>query len=154
MICDVLDTVPSKGRHVTPALHSFASQLEKRGLNPELRFMPGPPARITIPAKNTATGGVLVYDDSCDVTVELQGKHHSHFSTPREAADFVADLITERIGVTVDYLGDRCIGSSDFQLEKEGFTVEALRNSPTGLTGGNVRSERFLWSGPVDTKRT
>lgn len=138
---------------VTPALDAFASHLEKRGLSPELRFASDPPARIAIPAKNTATGGIVIFDGTNELTVELEGKHHSHFSTPQEAADFVADIITQRVCVTVDYMGGRCIGSSYFQLDEEGVTVETLPNSLVGLKGGSIRSERFLWSGPVDPSR-
>lgn len=139
---------------MTPALQAFVSHLEKRGLNAGLRFIPGPPAQIAIPACNSATGGFHVFDEGHEFTVELEGKHHSHFPTPQEAADFVADFITERACVTVDYIGDRCVGSSRFQLEQEGVTTETLRNSLIGLKGGNIRSERFLWSGPVDMNQT
>ena len=139
---------------MTPALRSVLSQLKKRGVTADLHFVADSPARLAIPPKNAATGGITVYDEPHELTVELEGKHHSHFQTPEEAANFVADIITERVCVTVDYLGDRCIGSSHFQLDQEGVTRESLRNSLTGLRGGNIRSERFLWSGPVDEKRT
>lgn len=139
---------------VTPTLESVSSQLEKRGVTADLRFIAGPPARIVVPPKNDATGGITVYDESHELTVELGGKHHSHFQTPEEAADLVADIINERVCVTVDYLGDRCIGSSHFYLDQQGVRRETLRDSLTGLRGGNIRSERFLWSGPVDEQRT
>ena len=138
---------------VTPALDAFVTHLEKRGLSLELLFASDPPARIAIPAKDTATGGIVIFDETHELTVELEGKHHSHFTTPQAAADFVADIVTQRVCVAVDYMGGRCIGSSYFQLDEEGVTVDTLRDSLVGLKGGSIRSERFLWSGPVDTSR-
>ena len=137
---------------VTPALQSVSSRLRQRGVNVDLCFVTGSPARLAIPPLNDATGGITVYDEPHELTVELDGKHHSHFKTPEEAADFVADIITEQVCVTVDYLGDRCLGSSHFRLDQEGVTRETLRDSLVGLRGGNIRSERFLWSGPVNEK--
>lgn len=139
---------------MTPTLQALSSRLKNLGVIAELRFVAGPPAQLTIPARNPATGRITIYDEPHELTVELEGKHHSHFQTPEEAADFVAGIITERVCVTVDYLGDRCIGSSHFQLDQQGVTRETLRDSLAGLRGGNIRSERYLWSGPVHEKRT
>src|SRR6056297_1149386 len=131
---------------LTPALRSVAAQLTNLGIIADLEFVADSPARLSIPPKNAATGGIAVYDEPHELTVALEGKHHSHFQTPEEAADFVADIINERVCVTVDYLGDRCIGSSHFKLDQHGVTRETLRDSLTGIRGGNIRSERFLWS--------
>lgn len=139
---------------MTPTLQSVLSRLKTRGVIVEVRFVAGPPAQLTVPPENAETGGITIFDEPDELTVELEGKHHSHFQTPHEAADFVADIIAERVCVTVDYLGDRCIGSSHFRLDHEGVARETLRDSLAGLRGGNIRSERFLWSGPVSEKRT
>jgi len=61
---------------------------------------------------------------------------------------------TDRVCVAVHYLGDQCIGSSHFCLDQEGVTPETLRDSLAGLQGDNIRSERFLWSGPGDEIQT
>lgn len=139
---------------MTPKLETVSSRLKTLCVIAEIRFSAGPPAQLTIPPENAATGGITVYDEPHELTVELAGKHHSHFQSPHDAADFVADIISERVCVTVDYLGDRCIGSSHFRLDHEDVTRETLRDSLAGLRLGNIRSERFLWSGPVNEKRT
>ena len=139
---------------MTPALQSVSSRLTKHSMNVDFKFILGPPAQISIPAKNDETGGITVFDEPDELTVEIEGKHHSHFLTPEEAADFVADIINERVCLTVDYLNDRCIGSSYFHLDREGVTAETLRNSLIGKRGGNIRTERFLWSGPIIEKQT
>lgn len=90
-----------------------------------------------------------MYDESDELTVEIGRLYHSHFTLPGDAAKFVASLIADRICVTLDFIGDRCIGSSAFALDAEGATPGSLRDTGIGLKGGNIRSERYLWSGPV-----
>lgn len=139
---------------MTPALKQFAAHLTSLGVDTELAFTAGAPATLSLPEEHAEVGPLTVYDEPNELTVEVGRLHHSHFATPREAADFVADLIAGRICVTVDFLGDRCIGSSYFALDAKGTRAETLRDTALGLKGGTIRSLRYLWSGPVPAKQT
>ena len=66
-----------------------------------------------------------------------------------DAARFVYALMSDGVCVTVDYLDGRCVGSSHFFLDAENLTPDTVGRSQTGIRGGNIRTERFIWSGPV-----
>jgi len=139
---------------MTPALQQFAEQLQLLGVDANLQIVPGFPASLLIPAKHADVGPVTVYDEPDELTVEIGQLHHSHFASPGEAASFVANVIADRICVTVDFLGERCIGSSYFHIEGSGAGAETIRNSLLGLKGGHIRSDRYLWSGPIPETST
>ena len=108
---------------------------------------------------------MLSVDDNGDeLTLELGKKHHTHFpgysydgdsderrlaAAANDAAQFAIDVINDRVCFTVDYLDDRCIGSSHFYLDAENTTADTVRDSSAGVRGGNIRSDRFLWSTPL-----
>lgn len=138
---------------MTPALQQFATHLGSSGVDVDLTFAAGPPATLVLPARHPNVGAITVYDKGEELTVEIGRLHHSHFTIPSEAATFVANFIADRICVTVDFLGDRCLGSSDFALDSEGASAERLADTQLGLRGGNIRSQRYLWSGPIAEKQ-
>jgi hypothetical protein len=126
-------------------------------------------AALTLPAKCELVGPLVVSDDDVELTVVIGTLHHTHFSAwncrgdsesvkmlevAQNAAAFVADVLMDRVCFTIDYSDKRCIGSSHFYLDAENATVETLRESIFGLRGGNIRTERFLWTGPITEKRS
>ena len=155
---------------MTPALERFASHLltlSDSGLAPT--FDAGPPPTLRIPARHPDVGGITIFDEPAELTIEVGDKHHTHFSgnhfdanteterlelACRAAAEFVADLIADRICVTVDFLGERCIGSSHLYLDSENTSSDAIRDTMIGIKGGNIRSKRYLWSAPIPEKQT
>jgi hypothetical protein len=138
---------------MTPALQQFADRLRLLGVDANPTFAAGPPATLSIPAKHADVGPINVYDEPDELTVEIGRLHHSHFAFPSEAAKFVAEVLADRICVTVDFLGDRCMGSSYFRVDGADPGAdpgaETWRNSPLGLKGGHIRSKCYLWSGPL-----
>lgn len=139
---------------MTPALQQFADSLRSLGADAKLTFAAGPPATLLIPARHADVGPITVFDEPEELTVEIGRLHHSHFAEPSEAAKLVADVLADRICVTIDFVGERCIGSSYFHVDGANSTVETLRDSPLGLKGGHIRSDRYLWSGPILRKPT
>jgi hypothetical protein len=65
------------------------------------------------------------------------------------AADYVDRILREQIGVAVHYDDRGCIGAALIFLDEHGLTPENLEHSNVGVCGGLIRTERFLWSGPV-----
>lgn len=65
------------------------------------------------------------------------------------AAEYVARILALQIGVAVHYRGQTCISASLIYLDDDGVDASSLAASSLGLYGGNVRTERFLWTGPV-----
>jgi hypothetical protein len=117
---------------MTSTLKSFVTRLEAlRGASISIKFADGPPLSATIPAKNENVGDMVIYDDGDELTVEIGHKHHTHISSytyesypaadrldmvARDAAEFVDDVMRDRVCITVDFRGDRCIGSSHYYL--------------------------------------
>ncbi|WP_404304975.1 hypothetical protein [Neorhodopirellula lusitana] len=120
-----------------------------------------PNHRLTLDMAEGLLNPIVVHDDGNELTVDLGKSHHTHFHGSRypygpdipgaaaDAVQFVRAVISNGVCVTVDYLDGRCIGSSHFFLDIEGLTPDTLRESRTGLRGGNIRTDRILWSGPV-----
>ncbi|HET8564060.1 MAG TPA: hypothetical protein VFM35_09330, partial [Candidatus Binatia bacterium] len=90
--------------------------------------------------------------------------HHTHVScynydrlpeaerlnmVARDAAEFVNDVMCDRVCITVDYIGERCIGSSLFYNDEDYASSSLVRGIGVGATSGEHRSERFRWSGPL-----
>jgi hypothetical protein len=123
------------------------------------------PPSIVLPAKNDSIGCLTIYDDGDELTIEIGELHHTHFSAYnydadtdyeqlryaiKAAAQFVADVINDRVLISVDYAGDRCIGSSHRYLCTDRGNSDMVRLPDAPLFFNQAtRSERYLWSGPV-----
>lgn len=155
---------------MTPTLERLADCLRSFGVtNGAWRFVSGDRPHLVVDAAHDAVGPLTVYDDAGELTLEFGRCYHCHFdgcesdlpSNATEtqrldaaatlAAEFVARILSLRVGVAVHYCGGRCIGASLIYLDDAGIDASELGSSSTGLYGGNVRSDRFLWTGPVPT---
>lgn len=150
---------------MTPTLNKFAARLaEIQGTPRKLRYSDGPPPAATIPGENVAVGDMTIYDDGDELTIDIGRKHHTHIScynydrfpeaerlemVARDAAEFVNDVMCDRVCITVDYIGERCIGSSHFYDDEDNQSSSMVRGIGVGGTSGERRSERFRWSGPL-----
>lgn len=150
---------------MTPTLNKFAARLaEIQGAPRKLRYSNGPPPAATITAKHEAVGDITIYDDGDELTIDIGHKHHTHVSSynydqfpdaerlnmvARDAAEFVNDVMCDRVCITVDYIGERCIGSSHFYDGEDNDSSSLVRGIGIGATAGERRSERFRWSGPL-----
>ena len=150
---------------MTPALDVFLQRFAERGGDASrwTRIDSQHPT-LVFPAQNDSVGPLSIDDNGDELTLELGTKHHTHFSgynydgksdlarllaAANNAAEFAIDVIADRVCFTVDYLDDRCIGSSHFYLDAENTTADTVRDTTIGLRGGNIRSDRFLWSSPL-----
>ncbi len=155
---------------MTPALKQFLTRIGELGgsINSWVYADSDRPT-LTHPANHESVGPLAVDDNGDELTVEIGTKHHTHYSgynfdgdsdelrllaASIAAADFVYDVMMDRVCITVDYLHERCIGSSHFYLDTENTTADTVRDTCIGLKGGNIRSERYLWSGPIPEQRT
>src|SRR4051812_17249541 len=117
---------------MTPTLNKFAARLaEFEGTSRKLKYAEGPPATVTILARHEAVGDLTIYDDGDELTIDIGRKHHTHVScynydrypeserlnmVARDAAEFVNDVMCDRVCITADFVGERCIGSSHYYL--------------------------------------
>ena len=147
---------------MTPNLKLFLDRCAEQGLGEtNWTYTDMPTNRLTLSVSIGDLSPVVVHDDGDEFTIDMGEKHHTHFHGRRypdgvdvegaasDAATFVGALLRDGVCVTVDYLGGRCIGSSHFFLDAENLTADTVRESRAGIRGGNIRTERFLWSGPV-----
>lgn len=150
---------------MTPTLNSFAAQLRQlQGSSLAITFADGPHATATIPARHPDVGDITIYDDGDELTIEIGHKHHTHISSynygsypeaerlgivAREAAAFVDDIMRDRVCITANFKGDRCIGSSHFYVDTDNTSCSMVRGIGAGSMTGESRSEKFLWSGPI-----
>lgn len=150
---------------MTPTLNKFAARLaELQGTSQKLKYAEGPPRAATIPAQHEAVGDITIYDDGDELTIEIGQKYHTHIScrnydrhpkaerlniVARDAAEFVNDVICNRVCISVDFIGDRCIGGSHFYLNEDQNESSLLRVIAAEAKSDEARSERFLWSGPI-----
>jgi hypothetical protein len=119
--------------------------------------------KLTLAARHPCVGPLVLYDEGNELTLEFGTKYHCHFhgsdaisgeadkmiEASRLAAKFVDRILHERIGVAV-YFNDRgCTGASLIYLDELGLTAETLASSDAKIHGGLIRTERFLWTGPV-----
>ncbi len=119
---------------------------------------------LILPALHDDVGPLSIDDNGDELTIELNEKHHTHFSgynydgesaeqrmiaAVHDAARFAFDVLSDRICFTVDFIDGRCVGSSHFYLEAESTTAETVRDTIIGTRGGNIRSDRYLWSTPL-----
>ncbi len=116
-----------------------------------------------LPAKSALVGPLVLYEEMEELTLEVGTKYHCHFAgqgteecdaDPMHAAsifaaEFVDGILQDRIGVAVHYNDRGCIGAELIYLDREGLAPGDLKNSSVGVHGGAIRTERFLWSGPV-----
>lgn len=151
---------------MTPTLASFVARLQQlQGASLAMTLAHGPPATATIPARHQDVGDITVYDDGDELTIEIGHKHHTHISSYNydsfpeaerlgkvalDAAAFVDDIIHDRVCITVDFKGEQCIGSSHYYLDDNETSSSIVRGIGGGTMPGESRSERFLWSGPID----
>jgi len=110
-----------------------------------------------------SVGPLVIYDDGDELTLEFGTKYHCHFGCLESdecnasrmeaaamlAAGFADRILRERIGVAVHYSDRGCTGAALIYLDDFGFSSEELSSSDVGIVGGLIRTERFLWSGPV-----
>jgi hypothetical protein len=149
---------------MTPTLNKFAARLaELQGTPRRFKYVHEPQPTAIIPAQNEAVGDIKIYDDGDELTIEIGHKHHTHVScynydsfpeaerlnmVARDAAQFVDDVMCDRVCITADFIGERCIGSSHYYIGAENSETSLVRGF-VGATSGERRSERFLWSGPI-----
>jgi hypothetical protein len=154
---------------MTPTLNKFAARLaELQGTPRRFKYVHEPQPAATIPAQHEAVGGITIYDDGDELTIEIGHKHHTHVScynyerfpeadrlnlVARDAAQFVDDVMCDRVCITVDFIGERCIGSSHFYVAEENLGANLVRAFADAMSGER-RSERFLWSGPISAEPT
>ncbi len=158
---------------MTPTLTNFLACLKTLGVSPAYDYAasayvnnaPSSPS-ITIPAKHDSVGHLKVYDDGDELTVELGELHHAHFSAynydaetgeqrllsaTEDAAKFVADILDDRVFISIDYSAERCIGSSHGYLDSASQPTDLVRLPDAPLFHNEcTRSERYVWSGPID----
>lgn len=150
---------------MTPTLEVFAERLAVlRGTSLKLGYAEGPIPSITIRAENELVGDLTIYDDGDELTIDIGRKHHTHVSAynydrhpdterlkmvAQDAAAFVDDVMRDRVCVTVNFQGERCIGSSHFYLDEENASSSLVQEIAVAATSGGRRSEQFLWSGPI-----
>jgi len=153
-----------------PALDAFLTRINELGGSIDSWvYTNSDRPTLTLAATHDSVGPLAVDDNGDELTVEIGTKQHTHFSgysfdsdsdqsrllaAAKDAAAFVYDVTMDRVCFTVDYLHERCIGSSHFYLDNENTTADTVRDTCIGLRGGNIRSERYLWSGPVREHRT
>ena len=152
---------------MTPALEHFRDHLRVLLADvSDLDFTSEPSPAVVIQAANPLVGNLYIHDDGDELTVVIGDKHHTHFSviqydgsTPDErlmhaahaAAEFVRDVLADRVFVSVDFLGDRCIGSSCGRVD-DSRPLDIVRDSFRSLIrskSGNIETERYVWSGPL-----
>jgi hypothetical protein len=149
---------------MTPYLSAFLDELKRLEHNTESwTFVDGQNPTLTLAAKNSLVGPLVLYDDGDELTLEFGTKYHCHFDgfetedceTSRMlaaamlAADYVNRILRERIGVAVHFNDRGCIGASLIYLDDDGLSAENLAQSNAGIYGGMIRTERFLWTGPI-----
>jgi len=118
---------------------------------------------LQLAAMDPSVGPLVIYDDGDELTLEFGTKYHCHFGCLESdecnasrmeaaamlAAGFADRILRERIGVAVHYSDRGCTGAALIYLDDFGFSSEELSSSDVGIVGGLIRTERFLWSGPV-----
>lgn len=151
---------------MTPTLNRFAARLaELQRESRKFKYSNGPPAAAVILAQHEAVGDITIYDDGDELTIDIGHKHHTHVScynydrfpdaerlgmVARDAAEFVNDVMCDRVCITVEFIGERCIGSSHYYIAEENRGSSLVRGINVGTPTGERRSERFLWSGPIE----
>lgn len=124
-----------------------------------------PSPAIIIPAQHERVGDLTICDDGNELTVVIGELHHTHFSPDTcdersneqrlsaaiaHTATFVAELLADRVLISVDYAGDRCLGSSHQSLDSSFTSADRLRTSLLSpLRKGTRRSLHYIWSGPI-----
>ena len=150
---------------MTPTLKHFVARLQElQGPSLSIMFADGPPPTVIIPAKHQLVGSISVYDDCDELTIEVGEKHHTHISgynygsypeeerlevVARNAAEFVDDIMSDRVCIAVDFKGEQCIGSSHYFVNETNINSSMVRGIGQEPITGESRSERFLWSGPI-----
>jgi hypothetical protein len=149
---------------MAPYTLAFLEELKIRGYDvSEWSYEEGEIPTLRLEAKNAMVGPLVLFDDRAELTLEVGSKYHCHFDGQETdeygsdrmyaasmlAADFVDRILSERIGIAVHYNDRGCIGTALIYLDELGLTSENLKYSNIGVCGGLIRTERFLWSGPV-----
>ena len=150
---------------MTPALDAFLRRFAELGGDADRwEQSEASNATLTFPALHDSIGQMSIDDNGDELTLELGTKHHTHFSgysyegnseherllaAAHDAAAFAFDVISDRVCFSVDYIDDRCIGSSHFYLDAVNATADTVRDTMIGVRGGNIRSDRYLWSSPL-----
>jgi hypothetical protein len=150
---------------MTPTLEEFAARLaELEGAPREFAYSEGPPPVARIAARHDAVGDLKIYDDGDELTIEIGLIHHTHVAcysldrfpeserlgmVAREAAQFVYDVVRDRVVVTVHFIGNRCTGSSSCYVDNEDVGTSSVRELVFEAVPGERRSQRFVWSGPI-----
>jgi hypothetical protein len=149
---------------MAPYILAFLEELKTRGYDVSgWSYEEGENPTLRLAAKNSLVGPLVLFDDREELTLEVGTKYHCHFDgqetdeygTDRMyaasmlAADYVDRILREQIGVAVHYNDRGCIGAALIYLDEHGLTPENLKYSYVGVYGGLIRTERFLWSGPV-----
>ena len=149
---------------MAPYFLAFLEVLKRRGYDVlEWTYKEGESPTLQLAAKNLLVGPLVLFDDREELILEAGPKYHCHvdvqetdgcgtdrmYAASLLAADYVDRILRERIGVAVHYNARRGIGAALIYLDEHGLTPENLKYSNVGVYGGLIRTERFLWSGPV-----
>ena len=150
---------------MTPHLKAFLDELEERDQDTSVWLFTdddrGP--RMTLAAEHPSVGPLIIYDEGHELTLEFGTKYHCHFDGSdcdthhsdgmSRAATLTADLVIRilrlQIGVAVYFNELGCTGASLIDLDELGLSADNFAKSTAGVCDGTIRTERFLWSGPV-----
>lgn len=158
---------------MTPTLAKFLDHLRDYGVTPAGDFVASKwidnsqsAPSLVFPAADDSVGALTVYDDGEELTIEIGHLHHTHFSAynydgetneqrlaaaNKDAARFLTDVFADRVYFTVDYAGERCIGSSHGYLDSGDYSTGSVRLPDAPLFHNEATtSERFVWSGPLN----
>ncbi len=128
------------------------------------QFSDAIPPTLTLAAQHPSVGPLVLFDEETELTLEFGTKYHSHFGDFEEAtcedermliaansaAEFVDRILREKIGVAVHFAeSGGCTGASLIYLDDLGISAKKLAASTAGIYGGSIRTERFLWTGPI-----
>lgn len=115
-----------KNTRMNPLAKRFLLALEEGLPRGGFQLEPGDRPIIRIPARNPEVGGITVWIDADEVTVETGQLHHCHFeahSRPEEAVEdreqaaaesaaaFIQDILEERVHFLTYFEGERCRGA-------------------------------------------
>ena len=148
---------------MTPLLKAFDNALEERYSESERVYDANDGPALCISARCAEVGDLKIYDDGDELTVVIGELHHCHYSAysyeglederllkaAHEAAAYVADILTDKVQITVAYQGERCIGSSTTYLDPHSGPSNSVSSSLADWFPIETRKDCFLWSGRV-----
>jgi hypothetical protein len=131
---------------------------------PAFAFRDGPRPALVIKEVHPAVGELTIDDDGEELTVCVGRVFHDHFfpaATERregldltasiacDVAEFVADVLTDRLFFAVHYCGDRVV-SFESGIVGEDWPSYPIQPVSEPIPAYETRSRAYLWSGPID----